>query len=267
MPKQLLIRRFYERLKEHRAKIPLGVLAQWRVAGPPGFVDYCPDVPATFPEKLVFAELIRRQVNFYFSWYLGDLPITPTEQEHLRPDFILPDYNIIIEIYGVYWHTRPGAFEHDAYRAMLLMASGYKVHILTDYEVIRNVKEAIDTIPELRTPLIHGSMAAVGHRPIHPAAPLAARARRWPKVGAVRWTKSQGGTKGIRTQWVVEGRPPTKKFPAPEPMLYEIPEKLRTMAGEWALMYSQWLQEYQEWLENYEEWREAYLRFFGVYPP
>ena len=70
---------------------------------------------------------------------MGDIALTPGYKERFRPDFRLPDYNIIIEVAGVYWHTRPGSYERDAMKAFLLEATGWRTYVLTDFEILQNV--------------------------------------------------------------------------------------------------------------------------------
>jgi len=266
--RHLLRRRFWKRIAERQARYGKGAITAWNVSVPPDFIDYWQEIPATFPEKLVFAELVRRQVNFYFSWYMGDMPITPSEYERMRPDFYLPDYKIIIEVYGIYWHTRPGSFEHDAYRAMLLMASGFQVYILNDFEVMMNAKEAVDRIPELRAPLIHGNMHMVGDRPFNPTASIASRMQQWPKVGGVSRTKRIGSKAGVKpiSSWKESGAAVTRPPPTVEPMVFEIFPELLEAAMKWKEAFERWLEEYDWWLAQYEEWVDAYFRFFGYMP-
>jgi hypothetical protein len=177
----------------------------------PMFIDYWIDMPATIPEKMVFSALVRRELNFYFSWYLGDIPFTP-EGERYRPDFILPDYHIIIEVFGTYWHTRPGMYEHDAVKAGLLLALGWKTYVLTDYQILIGVDAALMTIPELAYGNIHGNLHAVGDRPINPSAALRSRSRKWPKVEASRWHR-RFRRAGVAKKW--RGNEPIKKVPMP----------------------------------------------------
>ena len=92
-------------------------------------------VPGTLPEKLLFRTLEERGITFMFSYYMGDIPMTSVEEKY-RPDFILPDYNIIIDVFGTFWHSMQGKYQKDYTRALLLTAAGWKVHIVTDAEVM-----------------------------------------------------------------------------------------------------------------------------------
>ena len=125
MPRRVLARRYWDRIVERRRRLKVGVRAAYYTdPAPPEFIDYWASVPATYPEKLVFAELARRGVSFYFSYLFGDIPFTPDKEERYRPDFILPDYKVIIEVAGAYWHTRPGMWEYDIVKLGLYEAAG-----------------------------------------------------------------------------------------------------------------------------------------------
>lgn len=211
--RHLLERRFWDRIKEKRRRLGPGVRDQYRVKPPPEFIDYWLSVPATLPEKLIFAELARRRVNFYFSYFFGDLPFTQDKEEHYRPDFLLPDYRIIIEVAGVYWHTRPGMWEYDYARTALLEAAGYRVYIFTDTDVMMDVVEVIDRIPELRTPAITGNQILIGDRPIDPKAAITARIRRWPKVVRPRYKHTARGLGVVRSSYPPIGRVIGKEKP------------------------------------------------------
>jgi hypothetical protein len=201
-------------------------------------------MPATIPEKMVFAELVRRQLTFYFSWYFGDLRITPDVKERYRPDFFLPDYGIIIEVYGTYWHTRPGQYEHDITRAFFLTASGYKVYILTDLQVIKSPTEAVDTIPELRSPLIRGNQRIIGDRPFNPTASIVARLRKWPRKFSARWI---GRPKtGIGPSWP-GGVKPLRPKPPIGPLFTGLSDELVADAERLRQDYLKWLEEYRNW--------------------
>ena len=152
MPKWLLDRRYWERL----ASRPKG----WRANPNPGFIDYYPDVEGTLPEKMLFNELAKRRIQFYYNQYFGDLPFT-SKAEHYRPDFILPDYNIILNVNGIYWHSQPGKFELDYVQASLFEAAGWKFVVLTDQEILFNVVQAVDSIPELRYPAYTGTKRVI----------------------------------------------------------------------------------------------------------
>jgi hypothetical protein len=125
----------------------------------------------------------------------------------------LPDYNIIIEVYGVYWHSRPGQWEYDAVKQFVYAASGFKVYILTDVQILNNVTEALNDIPELAAATIHGTNWISSRRPYNPVAALAARLRKWPKVNAIRYARPRGQQRAQpAAKWNVNV-PPTKAKP------------------------------------------------------
>lgn len=191
---QLLVRRFYQRLAEQMQRRGPGILAQWEVnlKHSPMFHNYWPELPATVPEMLVFMELVRRGVNFKFQWYLGDIGLTPFYRERIRPDFILVDYNIILEPNGLYWHTRPGSFGSDVARAALLTGIGYSVRIVTDADVMRDVVSALDlAVPEIRTTPNNVSRVQVGRgRPDYTAA-LRSRLQKGPRRIPIKYPGSR----------------------------------------------------------------------------
>ena len=240
MPRFLLRRRYFQRFKERLSRLAPGTRRrQWLRLQPTDFIDYWPDIPATLPEKLVFAELARRQINFYFSWYFGDMRITPDYRERYRPDFYLPDYNIIIEVFGTYWHTREGMYEHDLVKAITYTASGYKFIVLTDQEVIHNVREAVESIPEIATAAIHGNMHIIGNRPFDPKAAIRARMQRWPRRDI---TKHPSQRIESRYQWA-SGTSTRRPKPVPEPMFTQLTEEQLALA--------RWLEEAYKVLKNW----------------
>lgn len=62
----------------------------------------------TLPELLVEAALSKRGVDYRAQVDLG----------WARPDFVVlrPGHAVVVEVYGDYWHSRPGAPTHDAQR-------------------------------------------------------------------------------------------------------------------------------------------------------
>ncbi len=193
----LLRRRYWDRQKARRERSGKGVRYQYKITPPPDLIDYWGHIPATIPEKFIFAELIRRGVSFAFSNVFGDMPFTADKEERYRPDFLLMDYRIIIEVAGIYWHTRPGMYEYDTVRAQLFIASGYQVYIFTDLEILDDVVATLDKIPEIRVPGIRGGKVLIGDRPINPSASIAARQKRYPKVIKKKYKRRTQGPLGV----------------------------------------------------------------------
>lgn len=113
------------------------------------WVDPFPTVMGTRPEKIVYAQLMMRGINFYFqSMLLVNLPLLRISKEY-RPDFILPDLKIVIEVQGVYFHSKPESIESDAYKQALYNMMGYKVLAWWDYEIEENVVDLFVKEPKL----------------------------------------------------------------------------------------------------------------------
>ena len=71
------------------------------------FPDPAADIVATAPEKMVYNYLARLGIRFYFQYYSDDISQTFYTEDNYRPDFYLPDYNTVIEVFGTYWHSAP----------------------------------------------------------------------------------------------------------------------------------------------------------------
>lgn len=75
--------------------------------------DSTAEIPGTGPEKLVYNYLKRLGIRFQFQYHQEDYEDTAKVEELYIPDFILPDYNIKIEVFGEYWHALPRKRESD----------------------------------------------------------------------------------------------------------------------------------------------------------
>ena len=178
MPRELLARRYWERVRIRNRRGG----ASWAVdTPPPTFFDRYPDIAGTVPEKIILNLLAERQISFFFNVPFGDIPFT-TQRENFRPDFILPDYRIIIDVNGYYWHGLPGHYEHDYTRSALLEASGYTVYQLLDIEIVARPYNILDDIPELASAVLKGGRIEVGDNPIDVLAPVRERIRKRPKI-------------------------------------------------------------------------------------
>lgn len=213
MPRTLQKSRYRRRIYEKTQRRPTGVIAGWRASGGPiEFIDYFPDIPGTIPEKMLFMELVNRQINFKYNWFFGDFYGTPEVKERIRPDFLLFDYKIVIEVNGVYWHTRPGAFEHDAVRAAMLELVGFKVYVLTDLEILNDVGAALDSIPEVANGNMHGNQFLVGDIPFDPLKGLRSRLTKGVKVFSPVWRGKYGLKRNERVKqaWKGANAPPAR---------------------------------------------------------
>jgi len=215
-PRIAVYRRFWESQRETLRDLRLGRQTGYRPrAGDPMWIDYFPWAMGTVPEKMVFAELARRGITFYFAPYWGDMPFTQDIYEHYRPDFILPEYRIVIEVYGSYWHRLPGQAEADARKAILYEASGYRYVHLWDVEIFAGVKELIDQkIPELKEAPIRTAQILISDRPQDPRASIRSQRRSRPKV--VRQRVKLPGPRKTKAPLAVSYphlRPPRKDLP------------------------------------------------------
>lgn len=61
-------------------------------------------------------------------------------------DFWLPEYNIIIECDGDYWHSRPGMKEKDELKTKCLENDNYIVYRLREHDIMNNCSELIEKI-------------------------------------------------------------------------------------------------------------------------
>lgn len=113
------------------------------------WIDPFPTVPGTKPEKMVYAQLMFRGINFQFiPLFNVNLPLLDISKNY-RPDFILPDFKIIIEVQGVYWHSKPESMESDAYKQALYNMMGYEVLAWWDYDIENNVVDLFARHPRL----------------------------------------------------------------------------------------------------------------------
>lgn len=93
----------------------------------------------TQPEKIVYAELVRRNIEFY---YLNDVEFVAEDAEFFKlyqADFIIPSLKVVIEVQGAFWHTKPGTIESDAYKYAVYETFGWKPLFWWDFDIIQNV--------------------------------------------------------------------------------------------------------------------------------
>lgn len=133
--------------------------------------DSTSEIPGTGPEKEVYNYLVRLGVRFEFLYHMLDLPATAFPEDIWIPDFILPDYNSIIEVYGYYWHSIPKRREGDQLKKAYWLQSGYTVYehgiplypsgglsagkavIWWDYEIFQDLTHLFERdLPELFSP-------------------------------------------------------------------------------------------------------------------
>lgn len=95
----------------------------------PKWIDPYPNIPGTEPEKRVFALLI--QMGIYFI-YQGQVPefeqgakwyrLAPT---NYKPDFVLPEYRLIIDPFSPFHHSLQEAVERDVVKVAAYTMAGY----------------------------------------------------------------------------------------------------------------------------------------------
>jgi hypothetical protein len=71
------------------------------------------EIPGTGPEKMVYEYLKRLRIRFQFQYHESDIESTSYPEDVYVPDFILPDYNTRINVFGSYWHSLPRRREKD----------------------------------------------------------------------------------------------------------------------------------------------------------
>lgn len=140
MPRLLTYR---QRTTEERAKISN------RVRGYKKWIDPFPGVHGTLPEKMVYARLSQLGIPFLF---LNDITFNIPELEFnkdYQADFLIPSLNLIIEVQGAFWHSKPKTIEADAFKLAIYELKGYKVLVWWDYDIIANINLLVAASPEL----------------------------------------------------------------------------------------------------------------------
>lgn len=113
------------------------------------WIDPFPLGFGTLPEKMVYAELSRRGIRFY---YLNDVRFKIPEinfDKTYQADFVLPDHKIIIEVNGAYWHSMDKTIESDAFKYAIYQISGYTVLAWWDYDIYKDIQSLFAKNPVL----------------------------------------------------------------------------------------------------------------------
>ena len=92
------------------------------------YLDPAGEIPGTLPEKLVYDYLVKLGVPFLFQNSLQDFEATAWPEDIITPDFQLPDYGIIIEVFGQYWHSLLERREKDQEKMAYLQFYGYTTY-------------------------------------------------------------------------------------------------------------------------------------------
>ena len=103
----------------------------------PKWQDPYPEVAGTLPEKIIFAELRLSGIYFIFQ---GDFPKedryvqVSADDPGFKPDFILPEWKVILDPFGDYHHSKDFAGEEalnkltlsDSRKLMFYEKKGYE---------------------------------------------------------------------------------------------------------------------------------------------
>lgn len=119
------------------------------------WIDPLPQFQGSSIEKMVMAEFVRRGIYFQHSttsnsvpWIAAARAMLGQDPALLKADFLLPQYHIWVEIQGAYFHTLPGAPEHDATRFALVEASGWKPVFWWEDDIRTRLQDLMNEVPE-----------------------------------------------------------------------------------------------------------------------
>jgi hypothetical protein len=93
-----------------------------------GWIDPFPWIPGTEPEKELFEWLVRRRLYFIFQGQVPELEqgqLATLSVPGFEPDFILPQYRIILDPFSPFHHSLPGAELRDIQKVALYESLGY----------------------------------------------------------------------------------------------------------------------------------------------
>lgn len=82
-------------------------------------------------------ELLRRGIDFEQEYSVGSRYLV---------DFYLPQFNIVVECDGDYWHTIPKVFEKDLRKDAYLISQGYEVVRFYETQINLSVESCVDII-------------------------------------------------------------------------------------------------------------------------
>lgn len=110
-------------------------------------------------EARVHLELERRKVPF--TWRYFDAKDQAPHLTYLMPDFApeftLKEYKAVVIVQGGYFSTIPGVIDRVALAQALLEADGWKVAILFEADILKDVQGALSkALPVLAHPTVRG---------------------------------------------------------------------------------------------------------------
>lgn len=95
----------------------------------PEWVDPYPHIEGTEPEKRVFAALLARGVYFIYQGQVPEFEVGGkmffAAPPNYKPDFILPEYKLIIDPFSPYHHSLPDAVKRDRDKIARYASAGY----------------------------------------------------------------------------------------------------------------------------------------------
>lgn len=108
-------------------------------------------------EAMVHLELERREVPFSWRYFDGDAIHFKALMPSFAPEFTLREYRVVILIIGNFFGALPGVIDSNSLAASLLEADGWKVVILFEGDIRKDVKALIDKeLPQLVSPTVKG---------------------------------------------------------------------------------------------------------------
>lgn len=95
----------------------------------PRWVDPYPHIPGTEPEKRVFAMLVAMNVYFIYQGQVPEFekghPMFTLAPPNYKPDFVLPEYKLVIDPFSPFHHSLEEAVERDVRKVVAYSAAGY----------------------------------------------------------------------------------------------------------------------------------------------
>src|SRR5690606_39186797 len=88
-------------------------------------------------EIAVANELTERGIKYEEQYNLGD---------KFRLDFLLPEYGIVIECDGDYWHNLPEVKRRDRRKNSYIEACGYSLYRFWEYQINADVEACVDIV-------------------------------------------------------------------------------------------------------------------------
>jgi hypothetical protein len=97
----------------------------------PHWIDPFPHIPGTEPEKRVFALLVAKGIYFIYQGQIPEFekgknsPMYFLAPSNYKPDFVLPEYKLIIDPFSPFHHSQKEAVDRDIRKVASYAAAGY----------------------------------------------------------------------------------------------------------------------------------------------